>query len=99
MSGLSKVARQRAKIKRLTAHLETWQEWARGLLEAPPDTSGPAMRQQIGAVWEATRDVLDAKPDRLRGVQPAAVDAAAPLAGVATDGNLVAYGGAEGGDE
>lgn len=64
MSGLSKTERQRAKIKRLKAHLETWQAWARALLDAPPDASGPAMRQQIKTVWEATRDVLDEGPAR-----------------------------------
>ncbi len=58
---LSKVERQRAKIKRLEAHLKTWQEWARALLDAPEDASGPALRNQIGIVWEATRARVDAE--------------------------------------
>lgn len=74
MSGLSKVERQRAKIKRLEIHLETWQAWARGLLSAPPEASGPAMRQQIQTVWEATRDVLDG-PKRVFNVNGTIVTA------------------------
>jgi len=64
MSGLSKVDRQRAKIKALRAHLETWQTWARALLDAPADASGPAMRQQIATVWEATRARVDEPPPK-----------------------------------
>jgi len=67
MSGLSKVDRQRAKIKALRAHLETWQTWARALLDAPADASGPAMRQQIATVWEATRARVDAEMETLGG--------------------------------
>ena len=65
MSNLSKTERQRAKIKRLEAHLKTWQEWAGALLDAPEDVSGPALRRQIATVWEATRERVDAETDRL----------------------------------
>lgn len=68
MSGLSKVERQRATIKRQRAEIETWREWAQDLIgegaaeEGDGVRGGPVdtrLRHAIGRVWDATRDVLD----------------------------------------
>lgn len=69
MSGLSKVERQRAVIKRLRARIEAWDGWAATLLGIEVGSAlGRDMRTRIETVWEATRTALD-EDDRLAGVR------------------------------